>query len=787
MSHVLNSLNEAQRDAAGHLEGPILVLAGAGSGKTKTLTHRIAHMIEQGVRPWNILALTFTNKAAEEMRHRISNLVGPPAHDLWMSTFHSACVRILRRDIEAIGYSKAFNIYDTDDQVRLIRSILKGQNIDTKKNPPRGFVSRFDDAKRQPLKTDQLGDFIGEKYDVRTQRVFLEYQKRMKQNNVLDFNDLINFTIQIFQENPDILERRQRQFQYLMVDEYQDTNASQYTLIRLLSGGTQNIMVVGDDDQSIYGFRGADIQNILRFQKDFTGSKVVRLERNYRSTKTILAAANAVVCNNSERMEKTMWTEAEDGDPLKILTVGNEWKEAEAVANSIKEQLRDGYQASDIAIIYRTNAQSSIFEQIFYRYRISHVLVGAKKFFDRAEIRDFLAYLKLILNPCDQVSFFRAISTPRRGIGPKSLDEIVTLSQSRHMGILDAADLWGAQKKAKSRKACLAFCELIYHARDCIFEGCSGVGLLEMIDKKIGYSARLELEDSQDSKRRIENIKRLYDHVAEVDAMQKDNSSDSTDPLHWLQEFLDNAALVAGDDDLPESAQQKVTLLTAHLSKGLEFPVVYVVGMNEGSFPHSLSVKETEIEEERRLVYVAFTRAKKRLFLTRARTKMSRNRAAGPEFTEPSRFIKEIPATALDFSASKKKSHTPSNRAARLGFKSSVESKPSFSRSRLATKKSPGALPKTKATGSRLLRSQSRTSRMEPIDTGNDSESYHTQVPESLEDLQPGTEVLHPKFGLGKITGREGYRTQLKLNVQFNRFGYKKLMASHCNLELVIR
>ena len=779
MSHILNGLNEQQRLAASHIDGPLLVLAGAGSGKTKTLTHRIAYMLEQGIKPWNILALTFTNKAAEEMRHRIELLVGPPAHDLWMSTFHSACVRVLRRDIEVLGYPKTFNIYDTSDQVRLIRAILNEKNIDLKKNPPRSFVSKFDEAKRKPLATNELAELLKESHGHQTKQVFLEYQNRMKQNNVLDFNDLINFTIQVFQQHPDVLRRRRQQFQYLMVDEYQDTNESQYTLIRLLSGESQNIMVVGDDDQSIYGFRGADIQNILHFQRDYTGSTVVRLERNYRSTKTILKAANAVVQYNTDRMEKTMWTDAEQGPKLELLVGHNEWDQAEKVAQSIRVQLREGFRESDIAVIYRTNAQSSVFEQIFYRQQISHVLVGAKKFFDRKEIRDLLSYLKLVLNPCDEVSFFRAIAEPRRGIGPSSLNSILEISAARHMGVLDAADLWGGMKKAKARKACLDFCELIYHARDCIFEGCSGTHLLKLIDERIGYSERLINENTDDSRRRLENVQRLYEHIGELDGSNRESAQD---PLQWLQEFLDNAALVAGDDDLPEGAQEKVTLMTAHLSKGLEYPIVYVVGMNEGSFPHSLSTQDSEIEEERRLIYVAFTRAKRRLFLARFRQKSLRRAPnQSPETMDPSRFIKEIPSDAINIPKQKYADESPHQRSSRLGFSSN--------RLMRASKRSSAQHSNVRSSKVRvpdLLNSSPRTRRIETNSLLPSAESTRTREPESLDDFQPGVSVLHSRFGVGVILNCSGYQSQLKLSVRFQNGQVKKLVANQANLEIVI-
>lgn len=787
MSLIVSGLNDAQKEAALYTEGPLLVLAGAGSGKTKALTHRIAYMLEKGVRPWNIMALTFTNKAAEEMRIRIAQLVGPIAEDLWMSTFHSACVRILRRDIEVLGYSSGFNIYDSDDQVRLIRHILKAQNIDIKKTPPKSFAVKFDDAKRQPFRTPQLADYLEDKYDLQTKNVFLQYQKRMKQNNVVDFNDLINFTIHIFQDFPEILSRRQRQFQYLMVDEYQDTNASQYALIRLLSSASQNIAVVGDDDQSIYGFRGADIENILRFQQDFVGAKVVRLERNYRSTKNILNAANAVVSNNSQRMEKTMWTEAEEGKKIQLIQVRNEWDEAESIQQCIQKLLHEGHAADDMAIIYRTNAQSSIFEQVFTRARLPHVLVGARKFYDRAEIKDLISYLKLVLNPNDEIAFFRAVNTPRRGIGPKSIEQIVALAEEHHMGIVDAADLWGSQKKAKSRTACLNFCELIYGARDQVFSGVGGVELLEMLDKKIKYREGLRNEDSIESLGRLENIERLFEHLQDDD--QEKNPQETKDPLFWLQNFLDNAALVAGSDDLPDKAQKKITLLTAHLSKGLEFPIVFVVGMNEGSFPHSLSMSsEKDIEEERRLVYVAFTRAQKRLILSRSRTRRPRGKVEF-EYTDPSRFLKELPKVLIFGDASPKRSSaTPQERSKRLGFSKHQSSEP---RKRFGQEKGKrlSALPKDQpAKGLNRGRGATGTDSSQSADLSHSLPSeYRTMTPESPQEFQVGVEVVHSKFGLGKIIQREGSMQRLKLKVRFQTSGEKTLLAQYSNLEIIIR
>ena len=768
MRDILSGLNAEQRRAVETIDGPLLILAGAGSGKTRVLTHRIAWMLEKGVRPWNILAVTFTNKAASEMKSRVAELVGDVSDRILVSTFHSACVRFLRRDIAALGYRTSFTIYDMDDQLRLVKSILKELNIDPKARPPRGFLSHIDSAKNRMRPPDKAAADRGD----HSEKVYLRYNSSLREANGVDFNDLIGLMVKLFKEHPDVLARYQDRYRYLMVDEYQDTNQAQYQLIQLLAGKHRNIAVVGDDDQSIYAFRGADISNILDFNKDFPDVAVIRLERNYRSTGTILKAAGAVVSNNRGRMAKTMWTEAGDGEKVGVLIGSDEDREAELIIQRIQSMRRKGRKLSDFAIIYRSNAASRIFEQKLLQARLAHVLIGAQKFYARREIRDVVGYLKLILNPTDDMAFQRVINSPPRGIGGKSVQGIIEEAGIRGVPLLEAARGWSMRGRGKARNSAGDFCRMIdSFAGDALI--IEPGALVKQVVNRSGYIDRLNAENTTESQTRLENIQEL---IRAMEAARDEEADENETPLERLQRFLDRATLTSPTEDIPNADAGCITLLTAHLAKGLEFPVVFVVGMYEGGFPHFRSLeKEEDIEEERRLVYVAFTRAKQKLFVTRPRRRMS---FAGGEVTradtDPSRFLSEIPTALMDYGQTGGVSRrsrqsglfgqgSRSERVKRLGF---TGQSPRGSSSRRSSRASSAA---------------ARLTAPPPL-TG----TYQTITPEDPSELKPGTRVIHPKFGPGIIRSRVGSPSNPKLQIHFDRHGPKNILARYANLEIVL-
>ncbi|MFT5685533.1 MAG: DNA helicase-2/ATP-dependent DNA helicase PcrA, partial [Myxococcota bacterium] len=522
MRDILAGLNDEQRRAVETIDGPLLILAGAGSGKTRVLTHRIAHMLQNGVRPWNILAVTFTNKAASEMKARVAALVGEGADKILVTTFHSACVRFLRRDIAALGYRTSFTIFDTDDQIRLIKSILKDMGLDPKARPPRAFLSHIESAKNSMKPPDPTAANRGD----HAEQIYLRYQTALKENNGVDFNDLIGLMVRLFKENPEILDRYQERYKYLMVDEYQDTNQAQYQLVQLLAAKYRNLAVVGDDDQSIYAFRGADISNILNFNKHFPDAAVIRLERNYRSTGTILKAASTVVARNRGRMAKTMWTEAGDGEKIGVIIGSDEEREAELIVQRIQKLCQKGRKPSDFAIIYRSNAASRIFEQQLLQARLPHVLIGAQKFYERREIRDVLGYLKLILNPTDDMAFQRVINSPPRGIGGKSLQGIIEEANLRGMPLLEAARGWSMRGRGKARTSSGDFCRMIdsLTAEALIVEPGK---LVKQVATRSGYLDRINKENTPESQARLENINELIramESAVEDEGIDEDES-----------------------------------------------------------------------------------------------------------------------------------------------------------------------------------------------------------------------------------------------------------------------
>ena len=641
---IYDKLNEPQREAVYHTDGPLLILAGAGSGKTRVLTHRIAYLIEErNVNPWNILAITFTNKAAGEMRERVDSLVGFGSESIWVSTFHSMCVRILRRFIDRLGYDNRFTIYDTDDQKTLMKEVCKKVAIDTKVFKERSLMSAISSAKNELILPDEFelnagGDFA----KLKIAKVYREYEAQLKANNALDFDDLLVKTVQLLQTQPDVLENYQERFRYIMVDEYQDTNTVQFQLVRLLAGKYRNLCVVGDDDQSIYKFRGANIRNILDFEHEFSDACVIKLEQNYRSTGNILNAANRVIANNKGRKEKTLWTANGEGELVHLRQFDTGYDEADFIAEDIKKEVRAGASYNDHAVLYRTNAQSRLLEEKFVAMNVPYKIVGGVNFYARREIKDLLAYLKTIDNGMDDIAVRRIINVPKRGIGLTTINRIQESAAERRLGFYEtlmAPELIPGIGRSAAKLD--SFAALIEY-----FKGLTGqmsiTDLLREVIEKTGYMESLDSEDKEDAQARKENIDELINKAAAYEEAAEDRDEPAT-----LSAFLEEVALVADIDSLDEE-QDYVVLMTLHSAKGLEFPHVYLAGMEDGLFPSYMTITSDDrddLEEERRLCYVGITRAEQELTLTCARRRMVRGET---QYNKISRFIKEIPAELLD-------------------------------------------------------------------------------------------------------------------------------------------
>ena len=641
---IYDKLNEPQREAVYHTDGPLLILAGAGSGKTRVLTHRIAYLIEErNVNPWNILAITFTNKAAGEMRERVDSLVGFGSESIWVSTFHSMCVRILRRFIDRLGYDNRFTIYDTDDQKTLMKEVCKKVAIDTKVFKERSLMSAISSAKNELILPDEFelnagGDFA----KLKIAKVYREYEAQLKANNALDFDDLLVKTVQLLQTQPDVLENYQERFRYIMVDEYQDTNTVQFQLVRLLAGKYRNLCVVGDDDQSIYKFRGANIRNILDFEHEFSDACVIKLEQNYRSTGNILNAANRVIANNKGRKEKTLWTANGEGELVHLRQFDTGYDEADFIAEDIKKEVRAGASYNDHAVLYRTNAQSRLLEEKFVAMNVPYKIVGGVNFYARREIKDLLAYLKTIDNGMDDIAVRRIINVPKRGIGLTTINRIQESAAERGLGFYEtlmAPELIPGFGRSGAKLD--SFAALIEY-----FKGLTGqmsiTDLLREVIEKTGYMESLDSEDKEDAQARKENIDELINKAAAYEEAAEDRDEPAT-----LSAFLEEVALIADIDSLDEE-QDYVVLMTLHSAKGLEFPHVYLAGMEDGLFPSYMTITSDDrddLEEERRLCYVGITRAEQELTLTCARRRMVRGET---QYNKISRFIKEIPAELLD-------------------------------------------------------------------------------------------------------------------------------------------
>lgn len=773
MQDILKGLNDKQYEAVVNTEGPCLVIAGAGSGKTKVLTHKIAYLIgEKQVKPWNILAITFTNKAANEMKERIGNLVGDVAADIWMGTFHSICVRILRRFIDRIGFDSSFIIFDTSDQRTLVKACIKSIGLDDKMFTDRSVLSEISNAKNEMLEPDQYtvranGDFRKEKIAL----VYEMYQKRLKENNAIDFDDIINYTIKILMENPDILEYYSDKFHYVLVDEYQDTNKAQFTLVTMLASKNGNITVVGDNDQGIYSFRGADISNILNFERDFPGTKIIKLEQNYRCTGNILKAANAVIKNNEVTYKKELWTENEVGNLPAVYSAKNEYDEGTYIAHQIEHLRREEYyKYSDFAILYRMNTQSRAIEEILRRESIPYKIIGGLKFYERKEIKDIISYLRLIQNPSDNLSLKRIINEPKRGIGKTSLDKIEELSINSGVPmyeIIKNAEQYGLNRVfLNSREFVNAIEELRAKKEDIKISD-----LIKETLKKSGYTQALENENTIEAENRIENLDEFLTVAIEFEDESADNK---------LSDFLEGITL-SSDIDNMEEAEETVTLMTLHSAKGLEFPVVFLVGMEEGIFPGYKSIGEPkELEEERRLCYVGITRAKEHLFLTCSK---QRTIFGSTSCNQVSRFLREIPSDLLDGydDALGEKQENNSNIFGDSKYSWTYGSKDNGN---IKTYKIDKNEPKVAAASSSSTNSNGFMFRTAESFLNNlTKKSSGANV--DLSKYKEGVRIYHKKFGEGVISNVEPEGDDLKVDIQFDKVGHKRLMAKFANLEII--
>ena len=769
MQDILEGLNDKQYEAVTHTEGPCLVIAGAGSGKTKVLTHKIAYIIgEKGARPWDILAITFTNKAANEMKERIAGLIGDPAKDIWMGTFHSICVRILRKFIDRIGFDSSFIIFDSSDQRTLVKNCLKDLSIDDKMFTDRSVLSEISNAKNAMQEPEQYaisanGDFRKEKIAT----VYELYQKRLKENNAVDFDDIINFTIKILMENPDVLEYYANKFKYVLVDEYQDTNKAQFTLITLFASTNGNITVVGDNDQGIYSFRGADISNILNFEKDFPGTRIIKLEQNYRCTGNILKAANSVIKNNEVKYKKELWTQNDQGNLPKVYVAENEYDEGSYIAQQIEHLRREEYyKYSDFAVLYRMNTQSRAIEDIFRRESVPYKIIGGLKFYERKEIKDTIAYLRLIQNSADNLSFKRIINEPKRGIGKTSLDKIEQIAISNEISmyeVLKNAEQYGLNRVYLNSREFVNVIEELKARK----EELSVSELIKLILKKSGYTSALENENTIEAENRIENLNELLTVAIEFEEQFAENS---------LSEFLEGITLSSDIDNL-EDEEESVTLMTLHSAKGLEFPVVFLVGMEEGIFPGYKSISEhKELEEERRLCYVGITRAKQNLFLTCSK---QRTIFGSTSYNPVSRFLSEIPEELLDgYEEAFGNNHKDivfkdSNYSWKYGNKDNGNIKTY----KIEEKEPIMAASNHKSSNNNFM------FRTAESFLNNLNKKSNNNV--DLSQYKAGVRVFHKKFGEGTINTVEPEGEDLKVDINFDKVGHKRLMAKFAKLEII--
>ena len=755
---LLEGMNERQKEAVQYTQGPLLIMAGAGSGKTRVLTHRMAYILaEEEVHPWNILAITFTNKAAREMKERVSQLVGPQAEDMWVSTFHSMCVRILRRDIEILGYQRSFTICDPSEQQTSMKRILKKLDIDSEKYDYRMILNRISQAKNDLEDVEEFNKKYTGYVEQIIGKCYREYQKELAKSMTLDFDDLIMLTVQLFQKHPETLQYYQQKFQYIHVDEYQDTNHAQYRLVTMLAKKFKNICVVGDADQSIYGWRGADMSNILEFEKDYQNAKVVLLEQNYRSTKTILQAANHVIENNVNRKVKKLWTENEDGQPITYYRAQSEQDEGRYVLSQIQSLLRDGYHYDDFAILYRTNAQSRVMEENLLKSNIPFRLVGGQRFFERLEIKDLLAYLRLIVNPQDDLSFRRIVNSPKRGIGATSLAKLSDFAEVYQFSLLEASlQTTLSPLSGKAAKALEKFATTIEELRK-MQEFLSISEFVEQVIEKTGYLTSLEQQHTMEADVRIENIQEF---ISVAKQFEQDRLEEESEESPLLQ-FLTDLSLVS-DVDSDDGDGRMVTLMTLHAAKGLEFPVVFIIGLEEGIFPSSRSIMEhDDVEEERRLAYVGITRAEQKLFLTNAYSRLLYGRT---QTNRPSRFVLEIGEELFD-SKQQQSYGSTSRQTASFGSKTS-SSGSLFDKYR----------EKSQATAyqPKVVQPSSIQPVRKQIVAANDGAVWKV-----------GDKVMHKKWNVGTVVKVTGEGTNQEIDVAFAGMGIKRLLASFAPIERI--
>lgn len=733
MNPIFDTLNDRQCEAVKHTEGPLLITAGAGSGKTKVLTCRIAHLLELGVAPYRILAITFTNKAAKEMKERVTNLVGAQADSIWLSTFHSFCAKMLRFEIDGFhGYTRNFTIYDSSDQLVLVKDCLKKLNLDDKQFTPRSVLGTISSAKNVLMDAKAFAAKASDFYEQKVADVYALYQEKLRENNAVDFDDLLFLAVRLLQENEEVREKYQSRFQYILVDEYQDTNHAQYALTKILAARWRNICVVGDADQSIYAWRGADIRNIIDFTRDYPDAASIKLEQNYRSTKTILHAANAVIDNNESRPKKTLWTENPTGNKIIHYQAQTEHDEADYIAGVIYNRHEISHEPyGDMAILFRTNAQSRVLEEKLMRYAIPYTMVGGTKFYDRKEIKDVLAYLRLLYNPEDSLSLTRIINVPKRNIGATTMEHVAAYAEAQGISLFEALSSTDEIPVTKRAKASLEnFAAMIFDLLNDI-EGKDVLSLIETVIKQTGYGDMLDKEAEHDpqGESRKEN-------VGEFLSVAKDYMD--SNPEGNLQDFLENVALVSDVDDF-ESSDSKVTLMTLHAAKGLEFPVVFLTGLDEGLFPHSRTLMDpAQVEEERRLAYVGITRAERQLYVTNAVTRTMYGRISA---YMPSRFLAEIPPQFME--DYHRKSAMPQSRTTAVPGKQRVS---------ILTKPVASSLPKKHAV---------------------------------TDTFAKGDKVRHKIWGIGTVLDVIGEGPNMQMKIQFPTKGVRQVVVKYAPLEKV--
>lgn len=733
MNPIFDTLNDRQCEAVKHTEGPLLITAGAGSGKTKVLTCRIAHLLELGVAPYRILAITFTNKAAKEMKERVTNLVGAQADSIWLSTFHSFCAKLLRFEVDGFhGYTRNFTIYDSSDQLVLVKDCLKKLNLDDKQFTPRSVLGTISSAKNVLMDAKAFAAKASDFYEQKVADVYALYQEKLRENNAVDFDDLLFLAVRLLQENEEVREKYQSRFQYILVDEYQDTNHAQYALTKILAARWRNICVVGDADQSIYAWRGADIRNIIDFTRDYPDAASIKLEQNYRSTKTILHAANAVIDNNESRPKKTLWTENPTGNKIIHYQAQTEHDEADYIAGVIYNRHEISHEPyGDMAILFRTNAQSRVLEEKLMRYAIPYTMVGGTKFYDRKEIKDVLAYLRLLYNPEDSLSLTRIINVPKRNIGATTMEHVAAYAEAQGISLFEALSSTEEIPVTKRAKASLEnFAAMIFDLLNDI-EGKDVLSLIETVIKQTGYGDMLDKEAEHDpqGESRKEN-------VGEFLSVAKDYMD--SNPEGNLQDFLENVALVSDVDDF-ESSDSKVTLMTLHAAKGLEFPVVFLTGLDEGLFPHSRTLMDpAQVEEERRLAYVGITRAERQLYVTNAVTRTMYGRISA---YMPSRFLAEIPPQFME--DYHRKSAMPQSRTTAVPGKQRVS---------ILTKPVASSLPKKHAV---------------------------------TDTFAKGDKVRHKIWGIGTVLDVIGEGPNMQMKIQFPTKGVRQVVVKYAPLEKI--